>query len=168
MTSNNRWVPTGFAVLFDDAILDLLDGDEDEDGILAVIDEFWGHGHRTKCIGCSTEIRPGGAGASCVLYDEANAAVMAFCRSCASRYHSAEDLEDGDGPRAVRPRIRRPGAAGSAMRDVKRRRKPSLPQRHGARLLKILQANLEHTRDPALRERLKRAIDSLKKRKMAA
>lgn len=50
----------------------------------------------------------------------------------------------------------------------RRRRKPVPPQEHGARLLKILQANLERCRDPQLRERLERAIASIKKKAAAA
>jgi hypothetical protein len=49
------------------------------------------------------------------------------------------------------------------------RRKPAPPQQqHSARLLRILEANLERTRDPMLRERLQRAIDALKRKKVAA
>lgn len=50
----------------------------------------------------------------------------------------------------------------------RRRRKPVPPEQHSERLLRILAANLERTRDPALRERLQRAIEALEKRKTAA
>jgi hypothetical protein len=47
-------------------------------------------------------------------------------------------------------------------------RRSKQPQEHSARLLRILQTNLENARDPALRERLQRAIRSLQERQKAA
>jgi DNA-binding MurR/RpiR family transcriptional regulator len=41
------------------------------------------------------------------------------------------------------------------------------PAQHAERLLKILQANLDRTRYPALRERLARAIAALKEKRAA-
>jgi type II secretory pathway component PulF len=49
-----------------------------------------------------------------------------------------------------------------------RRRKPSLPQQHGVRLLAILRANLRQATEPALRKRLERAIAAIKEGKSAA
>jgi hypothetical protein len=50
------------------------------------------------------------------------------------------------------------------MKPKAKRRPRSTPQQNAERLLAILQANLENARDPALRERLQRAIDNIKKR----
>jgi hypothetical protein len=51
---------------------------------------------------------------------------------------------------------------------IKRRRPRKQPAQHAERLLRILQANLENARDPALRERLTRAIAVLKAKAEAA
>jgi hypothetical protein len=50
---------------------------------------------------------------------------------------------------------------------MKRRRPRNPPQQHGARLLRILEANLARVSDAALRERLHRAIAALKKKSAA-
>jgi hypothetical protein len=52
------------------------------------------------------------------------------------------------------------------MPHAKRRRRKPVPQ-HGARLLRILEANLARVSDVTLRERLQRAIDALKKQSAA-
>jgi site-specific recombinase XerC len=54
------------------------------------------------------------------------------------------------------------------MKPKAKRRPRSTPQQNAERLLKILQANLENARDRALRERLARAIASLKEKAAAA
>jgi DNA-binding MurR/RpiR family transcriptional regulator len=54
------------------------------------------------------------------------------------------------------------------MNAAAKRRARAKPAQHSERLLKILQANLQRTRDPALRERLERAIAALKEKKAAA
>jgi hypothetical protein len=55
----------------------------------------------------------------------------------------------------------------AAVLNAKRRRRKPAPQQHSARLLRILEANLERVRDPALRARLERAIAALKERRAA-
>jgi DNA-binding MurR/RpiR family transcriptional regulator len=50
---------------------------------------------------------------------------------------------------------------------MKRRRPTVKPTEHPARLLKILTANLAHTRDAVLRERLRRAIEAIKQKQAA-
>jgi hypothetical protein len=49
-----------------------------------------------------------------------------------------------------------------------RRRPTPKPEKNARRLLQILTANFERTRDPALRERLQRAIAVLKAKAEAA
>jgi DNA-binding MurR/RpiR family transcriptional regulator len=49
-----------------------------------------------------------------------------------------------------------------------RRRTRGEPAQHAERLLRILTANLERTRDPALRERLHAAIEALPRKQEAA
>jgi hypothetical protein len=48
---------------------------------------------------------------------------------------------------------------------TKPRRPAAKPEQNALRLLKILTANLENARDPALRERLERAIAQLRREK---
>jgi hypothetical protein len=52
------------------------------------------------------------------------------------------------------------------MTKPRRPRKP--PQERGKRLLKILQTNLKSVHDPALRERLQRALAALEEKQAAA
>jgi DNA-binding MurR/RpiR family transcriptional regulator len=47
---------------------------------------------------------------------------------------------------------------------MKKRRRPPRPESNAKRLNAALEQNLKHARDPALRERLQRAIAALKQR----
>jgi hypothetical protein len=51
--------------------------------------------------------------------------------------------------------------------QAKRGRRKPAPRQHGARLLRILEANLARVTDAALRERLRRAIAALKEKRAA-
>jgi hypothetical protein len=55
----------------------------------------------------------------------------------------------------------------SAARAAMKRRRPRTPQQNTLRLLRVLLANLEHTRDAELRSRLERAIDTIKQKQAA-